>query len=133
MGVNIDEVYGNIKISDEVIASTAATTAASVEGVFELTGGIQESISNIIGKSSLSKGIKVSSNEENVIIDIYLIVKYGVKIPEVAWDVQEKVKKEIERTTGIVIKAINIHVQGVDYESQFDKSEGIMKANQDDG
>ncbi len=129
MGINIDQVYGNIKISDEVIASTAAITAAGVEGVSELTGGISESLSNIIGKSSQTKGIKINSNEENVIIDIYLIVKYGVKIPEVAWNIQEKVKKEIERTTGIVAEAINIHVQGVDYETQFEESKEIDEAN----
>lgn len=123
MGVNIDEVYGSIKISDEVIASTAALTAVRVEGVAELTGGFSESISNIIGKSSQAKGIKVNTNEENVIIDIYLMVKYGVKIPEVAWNVQEKVKRELETTTGITIKAINIHVQGVDYGNKLGESE----------
>ncbi len=131
MSVNIDEVYGSIKISDEVIAATASLTAVSVEGVAGLTGGISESISNIIGKSNQAKGIKVNTNEENVIIDIYIIVKYGVKIPEVAWNVQEKVKREVESTTGIIIKAINIHVQGVDYGKRFDESEEIVKANQD--
>lgn len=116
MGISIDEAYGSIKISDEVLASTAALAAISVEGVADLSGGITESISNIIGKNNPSKGIKVNTNEENVFIDIYIIVKYGVKIPEVAWNVQEKVKKEVENTTGIIIKAVNIHVQGVEFE-----------------
>ncbi|NLK72910.1 MAG: Asp23/Gls24 family envelope stress response protein [Clostridiales bacterium] len=120
MSVNIDEVYGSIKISDEVIASTAAIAATQVEGVAELTGGISESISNIIGKSTLAKGIKVNVNEDNVLIDIYIIVNYGVKIPEVAWNVQESVKKEIEKITGITVQAINIHVQGVEFNNKID-------------
>lgn len=126
MSINIDEVYGSIKISDEVIASTAALAAAGVEGVAELSGGISESISNIIGKSNLAKGIKVNVNEENVIIDIYIMVKYGFKIPEVAWNVQETVKKEIEKTTGIVVQAINIHVQGVEFENKKDENKDLI-------
>lgn len=127
MSVNIDEVYGSIKISDEVIASTAAIAATQVEGVAELTGGISESISNIIGKSTQTKGIKVNVNEDNVVIDIYIIVNYGVKIPEVAWNVQENVKKEIEKITGISVKAINIHVQGVEFNINNEDNKDYIK------
>ncbi len=123
MGLNIDETYGSIKISDEVIAATAAIAAVSIDGVAEMSGGITESISSIIGKTNLSKGIKVNTNDDNVIIDIFITVKYGVKIPEVAWNVQEKVKKEVEDTAGIKIKAINIHVQGVAFETEDDTGE----------
>lgn len=123
MGLNIDETYGSIKISDEVIAATAAMAAICVDGVVEMSGGITESISSIIGKTNLSKGIKVNTNDDNVIIDIFITVKYGVKIPEVAWNVQERVKKEVEDTAGIKIKAINIHVQGVSFEKEDEEVE----------
>lgn len=123
MGLNIDEVHGSIKISDDVIAATAAMAAIGVPGVAEMSGGITESISSIIGKTNLSKGIKVNTNDDNVIIDIFITVNYGVKIPEVAWNVQEKVKREVEDTAGISIKAINIHVQGVAFEIEADKEE----------
>lgn len=123
MGLNIDETYGSIRISDDVIASTSAMAAINVDGVAEMSGGITESISSIIGKTNLTKGIKVNTNDDNVIIDIYIAVKYGFKIPEVAWNVQEKVKKEVEDTAGIKINAINIHVQGVIFETEEEKGE----------
>lgn len=113
MSINIEKDNGNIKISDEVIVSLVYTAVTKVDGVAEMSGGIPDSISNIISKNSLSKGIKVSSNEQEIIIDIYITVNYGVKIPEVAWNIQESVKKEIENATGISVNAINIHVQGV--------------------
>lgn len=131
MSVNIDEVHGSIKISEEVIASIAALATMDVEGVAEMTGGFSESISNIIGKSLASKGIKVNTNEDNVNIDIYLIVKYGVKIPDVAWNVQEKVKKDVEKTTGVAVQAVNIHVQGVAIEKQS-RIEEYQKLKEDE-
>ena len=59
------------------------------------------------------KGIKISQSDEGITIDIYVIVEYGVKIPAVAWDIQENVKKEVEDITDFPVKAVNIHVQGV--------------------
>lgn len=118
MSSSVEEKLGNIKIADEVIAITAAKASMEINGVAGLSGGIAESISNILGKNNYSKGIKVSTEEETLNIDIYLIVKFGVKIPEVAWNVQEKAKKEVENLTGLKVKTVNIHVQGVSFEEE---------------
>lgn len=118
MSSQIEEKLGSIKIADDVIAIAAAKAAMAVTGVAGLSGGITESISNILGKNNFSKGIKISAEENTLNIDIYLIVKFGVKIPEVAWNVQENVKKEVENITGLSVKAVNIHVQGVSFEDE---------------
>ena len=62
----------------------------------------------------MSKGIKVSQSDEEVQIDVYITVKYHAKIPAVAWDIQENVKKEVQSMTGLEVTAVNIHVQGVE-------------------
>lgn len=67
----------------------------------------------ILGKESLSKGIKINQSEEGVSLDVYVIVDYGVKIPVVAWDIQTNVKNELETMTDRPVLAVNIHVQGV--------------------
>ncbi|WP_130863707.1 Asp23/Gls24 family envelope stress response protein [Bacilliculturomica massiliensis] len=104
-----------MEISDEVIAVCATNAALRTAGVADLSGGIRESLSrNILRKELMSRGVKVSQSEEGVQADIYVIVRYGVKIPEVAWDLQENVKKEVEHMTELPVKAVNIHVLGVE-------------------
>ena len=112
-----EEKIGSVKISDEVIAVCAMNAANRTDGVSDLSAGITDTISkNILGKTSLSKGIKISQEEQGITADIHIIVSYGIKIPEVAWNVQESVKKEIESITGQKVKAVNIYVEGVSFE-----------------
>ena len=86
-----------------------------------MSGVFSDNISkNLFGKDPLYKGIKVNQSEEGITIDVYIIVAYGVKIPGVAWDIQENVKKEVEAMTEAVVKAVNIHVQGVHFTDEED-------------
>ena len=62
----------------------------------------------------MSKGVKVAVGEKEAAVDIFIIVDYGVKIPDVAWQIQENVKKAIETMTGLSVVEVNIHIQGVD-------------------
>ncbi len=116
MNVGLDDKLGTLKISDDVIAVCAMKATEKTRGVAALSGVFSDNITkNIFGKEPLYKGIKVNQNDEGINIDIYIIVQYGVKIPEVAWDIQENVKKEVEAMTEAVVKAVNIHVQGVHF------------------
>lgn len=121
MSISSEEKLGTLKISDDVIAVCTMNATLKTEGIAALSGGLTDSLSkNILGKEPLYKGIKVSQTEEGIVIDIYVIVKYGVKIPQVAWDVQENVKKEVELMTDSATKAVNIHVQGVHFLDEED-------------
>ncbi len=114
-----DEDLGSVKISDEVMAICAINATLRTEGVAELAGGMSDAIAqSILGKESLSKGVKVSQNDDGIIFDVYVIVEYGVKIPTVAWDIQSNVKKEVETMTEREVLGVNIHVQGVEEESE---------------
>lgn len=109
-----EQKSGTLKISDEVIAVCAANATLKTAGVAELFGGFTNAISkNLLGKELMSKGIRVSQTEDGVSLDIFVIVQYNIKIPAVAWEIQENVKKEVESMTEIPVKAVNIHVQGV--------------------
>lgn len=121
MSIEQDEKLGIVKISDDVIVICAINAALSTEGVAGLSGGLTDTISkNILGKEPVKKGVKLSKEDEEIIIDIYVIVDYGVKIPEVAWNIQKNVKKEIESMVDILVNTINIHVQGVHFAEQED-------------
>ena len=75
-----------------------------------LPGGISEVFS---GKKNLSKGIKVEIEEKEVKIDVNIVVEYGTRIPDVAFEIQNRVKKGVESMTGLIVKGVNIYVQGV--------------------
>jgi len=87
---------GAIKIPDEALAACVADAVIGTKGV-----------------DSLYKSIKITQGEDGITADVYIFVVYDVKIPEVAWDVQENVTKGIGALTDTRIKAVNIHVQGV--------------------
>lgn len=119
MSIEQEEKLGAVKISDDVIAICVINAALTTKGVAGLSGGLTDTISrNLLGKEPLKKGIKLSKEDDIIIIDIYVIVDYGVKIPEVAWNIQKNVKKEVESMVDIPIKTINIHVQGVHFAEQ---------------
>lgn len=108
-----------IKISDDVIAVCAVNATLKTKGVAGLAGGLGNVLSkNLLGKELISKGIKVSQESDGIQIDVHIIVKYQVNIPAVAWDIQENVKNEVQSMTGQHVKAVNIHVQGVEIPTE---------------
>ena len=114
-----EDKIGTIKISDEVIAICVLNATLKTKGVSGLSGGLTDSITkNLLGKDPVYKGIKVSQGEEGIIIDVSVIVDYGVKIPSVAWDIQENVKSEVEAMVEAPVNSVNIHVTGVHFKEQ---------------
>lgn len=105
---------GIIKISEEVVSIIAGLAATEIKGVAGMSGGFVGGIAEKLGMKNLSKGVKVAVGEKEAAIDLFLIVDYGVKIPDVAWQIQENVKKAIETMTGLRVVEVNINVQGVD-------------------
>lgn len=117
-GRTLPSELGTVKIADEVVSIIAGLAATEVEGVASMSGGLTGGISEVLGRKSFSKGVKVEVGAEEAKIDIFLTVKYGERIPDVAWDIQESVKKAIEKMTGLTVSSVNIHVQGVQFPQQ---------------
>ena len=90
----------NLSVSEEVISTIVEKTVMSVPGVYDIPGGIIDGITNILG-SKKTRGIKVEINDKTITLDVYVIVEYGVKIPDIAWDIQDKVKKTLEEIGNI--------------------------------
>lgn len=105
---------GVVKISDEVVGVIAGIAAIEIKGIIGMSANLVGGITQILGgKKNLSKGVKVSVGENSAAIDLFVVVEYGVKIPEIALQVQENVRKAVESMTGLNVSAVNIHVQNV--------------------
>ena len=118
------ENNGNIKISDEVIATIASVAVAETKGVYGLASSIAGEIASKFSKKpAMNKGIRVTADEKEASLDISLIMNYGVRIPEVAWEIQENVKKSVESMSGLEVIKVNIHVAGVNFEAEKEEPE----------
>ena len=103
-----------IQIADDVISIIAGKAVSEVSGVAGMAGGFAGGISEVLsGKKNLSKGIKVDVVEKQVKVDVNIIVEYGVRIPDVAFEIQNRVKKAVEAMTGLKVLSVNVHVQGI--------------------
>ena len=103
-----------IQIADDVVAVIAGKAVSEVNGVAGMAGGFAGGITEVLsGKKNLSKGIKVDIAEKEAKIDVNIIVEYGVRIPDVAFEIQNRVKKAVETMTGLKVSMVNVHVQGV--------------------
>lgn len=109
---------GTIRIADDVVAVIAGLAATEVEGVAAMSGGFAGGIAEVLGRRSLSKGVKVEVGTEEAKVDLHIVVTYGVRIPDVAWGIQENVKKAIEQMTGLRVLQVNVHVQGVSFPTK---------------
>ncbi len=106
-----------IKIADDVVAVIAGVAVSEVPGVAEMAGGFAGGITEVLsGKKNLAKGIKVEVEQKSTKIDVNIIVEYGVRIPDVAFEIQNRVKKAVETMTGLTVLEVNVHVQGVNTE-----------------
>ena len=110
---------GRVEISDDVIAIIANNSALEIDGVASIENGFANGIAEMLGKKGISKGVKIDVDRENskIRLMISLSVKFGYKIPEVMFKVQEKIKSSIETMTGLCVTQININVLNIIFET----------------
>ena len=114
MSENNEMINGMIKISDEVVETIASVAISEISGVSSTGSGFVDGIAKRLTKKPVTSGIKANIGEETVSVDINIVVKYGVRIPEVAWEVQDAVKREIELMPGLTVDKVNVRVVGID-------------------
>ena len=129
----IKEENDGIKISNEVVAVIAGVAVSEVRGVASMQGGFAGGIGEVLsGKKNLAKGIKVETEDDKVKIDVNIIVEYGTRIPDIAFEIQNRVKKSIESMTGLKVTEVNVHVQGVSIEADKKQEEQAENNNQEE-
>lgn len=111
---NTEDTENGIEISNDVIAVIAGVAVSEVQGVASMSGGFAGGITEVLsGKKNMAKGIKVDKTDNKAKIDVNIIVEYGSRIPDVAFEIQNRVKKAVENMTGFQVEEVNVHVQGV--------------------
>ncbi|WP_093230901.1 Asp23/Gls24 family envelope stress response protein [Thermoflavimicrobium dichotomicum] len=115
MSLEVNTSLGPIEVSDSVIANIAGIAAIDCYGLVGMASRnqLKDGITELLGRENLSKGIEVRQVNGEYMIDLYIIVGFGVKISEVAHNVQAKIRYTLEQMLGLEVSQVNIYVQGV--------------------
>ncbi|MFD2682871.1 Asp23/Gls24 family envelope stress response protein [Bacillus seohaeanensis] len=115
MSIELKNEYGQIDITNDVIAMIAGGAAVDCYGIVGMASKnqIKDGLTDILRKENFTRGVIVRQEEEEVHIDMYIMVSYGTKISEIAHNVQSKVKYTLDKTVGLAVDSVNIFVQGV--------------------
>ncbi|HBG02081.1 MAG TPA: Asp23/Gls24 family envelope stress response protein [Firmicutes bacterium] len=110
----IQAQYGKISIREEVIATISGVAAMECYGLVGMAPrSIQDELTDLLRRENFERGVDIQFNEDSVTIQLYIVVEYGVKISEVARNVQERVKYAVETMLGLNVDAVNVKVQSV--------------------
>jgi len=115
---------GAIMVHHGVIAVIARIAALKVPGVIEMSGSFTDGIANMIGRNSGERGVRVDMQGQKVDLEVNIVIEYGAKIPQVAWAVQNEVRRAIEEMTGKKVGAVNVLIQGVKMPSETKEQGG---------
>ncbi|MCM3617628.1 Asp23/Gls24 family envelope stress response protein [Sutcliffiella horikoshii] len=109
---------GKVEIAPEVIEVIAGIAASEVEGVMQMRGNFAAGVVERLGKKNHGKGVKVDLSEEGIKVDVFCVMQFGISIPTVAQKVQDNIRQALLNMTALEITEVNIHVVGVQFETQ---------------
>ncbi len=115
MSVIINNQHGNVDIATEVIATVVGASTTEIFGVVGMTSksAVKDNVRIVLRQENYSKGVVVTTADNETSIDVYVVISYGVKISEVAKNIQERVRFNIENQLGITASSVNVYVQNV--------------------
>jgi len=126
--------FGEINITKKTIESIVSLNLADIKGVVGSKKTIIKEIADmLIGSTKdidkTNKSIKIEINNNKIIINLFIIIKYGVRIPDIAWAIQNRVKKEIIKELDTDVQEINIRVQGIQFPKKTQSRKDLVASN----
>lgn len=110
-----DTNLGSLNISLDVIASIAGGAATECYGVVGMASKkrVKDGFYELLRRENFAKGIVPRDGSNGIVFDLYVFLGYGIKISEVVYEVQKKVKYVVEQTLDVNVEAVNVYVQGL--------------------
>lgn len=111
--------YGQIDISPAAVATIVSQAVHQCYGVVGMASkGFANGIAQLLSRDTSRKGIDVHTEEDGFVIDVYVIIEYGIRIRAVAESIQSTIKFHVEKAMGQDVKAVNVYVQGLRLDDQ---------------
>lgn len=119
----VQDELGKIEIAPEVIEVIAGIAASEIEGVATMRGNFAAGVAERFGRKNHGKGIRVDLSDNQIKIDVYCVLNYGVSIPKVAQQIQDNIRQAVLNMTGLETDEVNIHIVNVNFENLEDNKE----------
>lgn len=123
LNVSEDTSLGTVEIAPEVIEIITGIAASEINGLSSMRGNFASGVVERFGKKSHGKGVKVDLTETGIMIDLYVVLDFGISIPQFAQELQTNIRQTIKSMTALEIAEINVHVVGIQMDSTDEKSE----------
>lgn len=114
---------GKVEIATEVVEVIAGIATTEVDGVWQMRGSFAGDVVEKLGKKNHGKGVKVELTEEGLLVDVYILVKFGSIVPQVAKAVQENVRQTLINMIAVETKEVNVHIVGVGFDQPKQEKE----------
>lgn len=108
-----DQSLGTIQMSPQVLEIIAGIAASEIDGVAKMHGSLASGVGELFGRQLDRRGVKLSSNDDQLAIDVDVYVQYGVSVPQIAGEIQNKVKQQVTLMTGLKPTEVNVRIEGV--------------------
>ena len=115
MPINKSTEYGNIEISLDAIANLAGGAITECYGIVGMASQktLKDGWAELLKKENYARGVVVTQDETGLVLNLYIIALQGIKLSEVVYEAQKRVKYVLEKTLEEKCNAVNIYVQGV--------------------
>jgi len=127
---------GEINITKETIEYMVSLNLADVKGVVGSRKTIIKEITDMLSGDTegskldiSSRTIKVEIKDNKPLINLYIIIKYGVRMPDIAWEIQSRIKENIMQKLAINITEIDIHIQGIQFPKKTQSRKDLVASN----
>ena len=129
-----DQSLGTIEVAPRVVEILAGVAASEIDGVSKMYGSLANSFGELLGRSDQRRGVKLTSQNDNLTIDIDVYIDYGVSVPKLAAKIQDRVKQQVTLMTDLNVSEVNIHVKGIvqKKEEQTVDPDDIFGEHEDD-
>lgn len=105
---------GRVEVFPSVVAAIAGNAATKCYGVMGMAArGLRDGVAQLLRRDIMHRGVEVRQTDDGLAIDVYVVIQYGIRITEVARNLQETVRFEVERAVGVPVLEVNVTVQGV--------------------
>lgn len=118
LNVSDDTGLGKVEIAPEVIEVITGIAASEVDGISSMRGNFASDVVERFGRKSHSKGVKVELTNHEIIIDLYVVIDFGVSIPKVAEKLQTNIRQTLINMLALEVSEINVHVVGIQMEQE---------------
>jgi len=109
--LTIPSELGRITIAPEAIAQIVGHTAAECYGVVAMGG--KRRVARMLTRERVTQGIDVETRDDGLVIDLHVVLEYGLNLAEVAATIRSRVAYEVERLTGLTVAAVEVHIEDV--------------------